>query len=207
MAVSNHTIARLTRYRQVLQHYQQYNTDFIYSDEIASSLHLTAARVRKDLSILKISGRKKAGYPIQALLSAFDRILDSERPHTAVVVGSNPLGLALARDPLFSANKIRITAVFGDKPPAGSAAAKIPVRPLRALVAYVKQHRTGHAILAATDPGAQRAMDHILLSGIRSVLSLSPLELKVPQDCVVSRINLVHEFEKLVYYTHESRHP
>lgn len=207
MAVSTRTIARLTRYRQILQGYQQYHTDFIYSDEIASALHLTAAQVRKDLSLLKIKGRKKAGYPIAQLLSAFDRILDKENPHSAVLVGGNPLALGLLEDPLFSAHNIRVTAAFGDPGAALATLKKGSLRPLTELVSYVKRHKTAHAILAITGPFAQRAMDLIILSGIRSVLSLSPVELKAPQGCVVLRINLVHEFEKLVYYTHEGRNP
>lgn len=204
-AVSGRTIARLTRYREILRGYQQYKTEYIFSEEIAVALRLTAAQVRKDLSLLKIKGRKKAGYPVAALLQAFDRILDRERPQTAIMVGNGPLAQGLVDDPLFGSHNIRIAAVFDPDGPGNGDERKVRVFPLSELIPYVKKHRPAHAILAVTDPLAQRAMDWLVLAGLRSILSLSPLELKAPRGCVVIHINLVHEFEKLVYYSNASR--
>jgi len=204
MNASRKIILRLCRYRNILYRFRQYGTLSIFSEELAEALSLTAAQVRKDFSVFKIQGRKKAGYRVEGLIETFNHILEKTKIQKTILVGLNPLGIGLALDSLLSDNNIIVVAAFGETAELSRAHAMLPnlqIYSTDKLISFVRQEKIRHAILTVTTPLAQRALDQLMLAGVRSVLSLSPTELRVPKNCIYNTVNLVSEFDNLIYFT------
>jgi redox-sensing transcriptional repressor len=98
MEISKRVVARLCRYRTTLQRFRQYGMKAIFSEELAQSLGLTSAQVRKDFSLFHITGKKKAGYRIDLLMNQFNRILEKTRVQRVVILGAGAIGQALVTD-------------------------------------------------------------------------------------------------------------
>jgi redox-sensing transcriptional repressor len=178
----------------------------IFSEELAQALGLTSAQVRKDFSLFKIPGKKKAGYRIDRLMRQFDRILKKTRVQRVVVLGAGPLGLALLRDPFLSDRGISVTAVFDEGKKASALPSRIegvPVLPFSKLIAFVRSQDIKYCVIAATGGNAQRMLDEAVLSGIRGILNLTPFELKAPRTCTMIPVNLVAEIENLIFFTQQ----
>jgi len=204
MDVSKRVIARFCRYRNALMRFRQYGMKAIFSEELAQALGLTSAQVRKDFSIFKIPGKKKAGYRIDQLMKQFDRILDKTHVQHVVILGAGPMGLALVKDPFLADRGINVSAIFEEEKKTPGLPAQIegiPILPISKLVAFVRSECIRYCVVAATDNSAQRMLDEAIISGVRGVLNLTPFELKVPKSCTMNSVNLVAEIENLVFFT------
>jgi redox-sensing transcriptional repressor len=206
MDISKRVIARFCRYRNALMRFRQYGMKAIFSEELAQALGLTSAQVRKDFSIFKIPGKKKAGYRIDQLMKQFDRILDKTHVQHVVILGAGPMGLALVRDPFLTDRGVSVSAIFDEAKKISGLPAQIgdvAVLPISKLVAFVRSENIKYCVVAATDNSAQQMLDEAIISGIRGVLNFTPFELKVPKSCTINSVNLVAEIENLVFFTQQ----
>ena len=80
------TIERLSMYRRVLQTYQDNQSEFIYSHELASLLHLTPVQVRRDIMLIGYTGTQRKGYSVRELIEKISQILDGGAQINAVIV-------------------------------------------------------------------------------------------------------------------------
>jgi redox-sensing transcriptional repressor len=202
-------ISRLSLYHTALRRMKTYGMPTIYSCDIADMLGITAVQVRKDFSMLKISGKKKVGYNVDQLVRDIDRLLQKSEAHHAVLCGYDRNGAALFLDQLITSQGLIIDAVFDDQQPAGNdiaAIGDIPVKPLESLVRFVSQNGIRFGIIATSGRRAQRMMDLLVLSGIKGVLNLSGADLKCPRECVINSVSVAREFEKIVYYVNNGPH-
>lgn len=77
----------------------------------------------------------------------------------------------------------------------------MPVYPLEMIPEIVHQHNVKIAIIAVPASATQRVTDILVISGIRVIMTLSPVNLKVPEGIFVRYISLINALESLVYYT------
>ncbi|MBL8029097.1 MAG: redox-sensing transcriptional repressor Rex [Fibrobacteres bacterium] len=195
-------ILRLCRYLNYFITMKGYGAVNCLSDEIADALKLTPAQVRKDFSVFKITGRKKAGYKTAELIPLLTKILSRNNVRNAIVAGTNPLGAALLTEPILLKNQINLLAAFSDDPAfPRSAALTCPLLQYSELRRFVKEHNIKYAILTVTSDKAQAVLDKIVLSGITSILSFSTSELKVPAHCNLHNINIAAEFDNMVFFS------
>jgi redox-sensing transcriptional repressor len=203
MRVSQKAITRLSQYRDILHRFKEYGSQWIYSCDLAAAMGSTAAQVRKDFSIFAIPGKKKVGYEIDTLIKHINTHLQKDSQHTAILAGLSLSGVSLIKEQLLAAQGISIAAAFDAgtaKAAAKSSLAGVPVMPLDKMIEFVTTHSIKLGIIAATDGSAQRILDLMAMAGIRGVLNLAPTDLKSPRNCVVNSVNLVREFEKMVYF-------
>jgi redox-sensing transcriptional repressor len=206
MNVSSRVISRICRYRNVLNRFRQYGMKAVFSEELAQALGLTSAQVRKDFSIFKIPGKKKAGYRLDLLSRQFNRILEKTKIQQVVVLGAGPLGLAITQEPLLSEYGIAVAAIVDREEKIKSLPEQIegiPLLPLARLIPLVRVQNLKYCILTEVGPYAQRLLDEAIVAGIRGVLNLSPFELKAPKACTLNAINLVAEIENMIYFTQQ----
>jgi|WetSurMetagenome_2_1015567.scaffolds.fasta_scaffold00061_40 redox-sensing transcriptional repressor len=197
------SVSRLSRYRGLLCRVREYDVKWMFSEEIAAALGITAAQVRKDFSHFGVTGRRKMGYQVEAILRHLDAILGKDEPASAVLAGFGPLGKSLYKEYFSNDKAIRIVAAFDRSvhsavrhdPDTG-----IPVYPLAALSEFVADKGIRIGVITFADKTAQNALDLMVLGGILGILSLSPVELKSPKHCFVNSVNVLREFENVVFF-------
>jgi redox-sensing transcriptional repressor len=197
------TIARLSRYRNTLLQFKSYGLSWIYSDQIASSLGITAAQVRKDFSLFGVTGKRKMGYHIEIILENLNKILGKNERQKAIIAGFGPLGKAFYSDYLVNEKGVEITTAFDD--PSKFLNGKdtetgLTILPFSEITTYITAQSVQFGIIAIPDKTAQRVLDMMVLAGIKGILSLSSIELKSPSSCFVNSINLLREFENVLFF-------
>jgi redox-sensing transcriptional repressor len=206
MKIGKKAVTRLSRYKDALGTFKSYGIDRFYSWDLASALGLTAAQVRKDFSIFNVEGKKKVGYSVDSLTARIGEILGKNKIQTAVLCGTGLLGKTIVAEGLFSGAHVRLVAAFDDP---GEKNVKnvfnLPVHPLDDLTGFVRDNKVTIGIIAAAGVHAQRFLDHLVLAGIRGVLSLANNDLKAPRACVVANVNLSRELENVMYFVNNQQ--
>jgi len=186
-----------------LLQFKSYGLSWIYSDQIATSLGITAAQVRKDFSHFGVTGKRKIGYHIDVILENLSKILGKNERQKAIIAGFGPLGRALYSDYLAKDKGIEIVAAFDDSNNHSNDTdpdIKIPVFPMAEITSVITAQSIQFGIIAIPDKNAQHILDMMVLAGIRGILSLSAIEMKAPSICFVNSINLLREFEKVLFF-------
>jgi NADH/NAD ratio-sensing transcriptional regulator Rex len=80
--------------------------------QLATSLRVTAAQVRKDLAYFGQFGQPGVGYHVAPLIDDLRRILGTDRTWSVVVVGAGDLGSALLRYRGFRKKGFDVVAAF-----------------------------------------------------------------------------------------------
>lgn len=193
-------ILRLSRYKNELYRFKDLGFIKIFSEYLAEAVSVTSAQVRKDFSLFGISGNKRGGYNIDALIEKLNSILGKNQLQRVVLVGAGSLGSALLKYKSFEKQGIKIEAAFDIDPAKCSQKVGIPVLPIAELDAYVKKADIKIAILCVPEIAAQSTFDLMIKAGIKGVLNFSPIQLKTPGECIVSNVNLEEELENLIYF-------
>jgi len=200
MITTKNCIIRLSRYKNALYRFQALGFVKVFSDNLAESVGVTAALVRKDFSVFGISGNKKGGYQIEALLEKLNSILGKDRLQKVIVIGAGYIGSALMRYRGFEGEGIKITAGFDIDPSKVNRSASVPILPLEEVKGFIKSYGIKIAVLAVPDIAAQEVVDIICANGIKGILNFAPLRLKSPECCIISNVNLEIELENLIYF-------
>jgi redox-sensing transcriptional repressor len=208
MLTNTKSVARLSRYRIALYRFKSFQSPWILSEQLAASLGITAAQVRKDFSVFGVTGKRKSGYNVDVLLEKLDALLGKNERNKAIIAGFGPLGKTLYREYFKKDMALEVMAAFDEtaSDPAGiDEETGLHVLPIEALVSYVARHRIPYGIIAAASGSAQRFLDRMVLAGIRGIVNFSAVELKIPKTCVIRDINPVRELENVIYFTRQHR--
>jgi redox-sensing transcriptional repressor len=202
------SVSRLSRYRNALCRFKSYGVPWVYSDQIASSLGITAAQVRKDFSHFGVTGKRKIGYHVDQIIELLNTILGKNEQTRAIIAGFGPLGRALYTEYLVKDRGMKIVAAFDARHDTGTPqdAKTLPVLPYSKIISFAVENRIEFGIITIPDTTAQRVLDLMVLAGIKGVMSLSPVELKNPKKCFVNSIDLLREFEKVVFFGNGNGH-
>ncbi len=206
MISNKNCIIRLSKYKNALVRFKTLGFIKIFSEYLADAVGVTSAQVRKDFSLFGISGNKRGGYQIDALITKLNSILGKNEIQNVVLVGAGQLGSALVRYNSFEKEGIKISAAFDIDPAKITAGAKnsVPVLPLDEAIKFIQKNNIKIAILTVPDVAAQQTFDILMAAGIKGVLNFAPIELKAPSDCIVNNVNLAVELENLIYFVNAS---
>jgi redox-sensing transcriptional repressor len=200
MIGSKRVILRLSRYRNALTRFQALGFIKIFSEYLADAVGVTSAQVRKDFSLFGVSGNKRGGYQIDALIAKLSSILGKNETQKVILVGAGQLGSALLNYRNFEKEGIKIVAAFDIDPAKHLQKNSIPVLSLEQITKFIKSNDIKIAIVTVPDVAAQATLDILVKAGIKGVLNFAPIELKVPVECVISNVNLAAELENLLYF-------
>ncbi|MFW5959803.1 MAG: redox-sensing transcriptional repressor Rex [Chitinivibrionales bacterium] len=195
----NH-VTRISMYKSVVKRMRALGMNKVFSENIADALGLTAAQVRKDFSTFGITGRKRAGYSIEELLSDLNTLLGKDSVRDAVVAGYGSLGRAVSGYMGFEREMIRIRAVFERDEKRLVREADIPVLPVDEMEKYISENGIRLGIIAVPDEAAQGVLDRFVSSGIKGVMNFASGPLRVPENIVVHDIDLNLAMETLTFY-------
>ena len=194
-------IIRLLRYKNALHRLNALGFVKVFSDNLADAVGVEASQVRKDFSLFGISGNKRGGYQVDALIAKLDSLMGKNELQKVIIVGAGNIGTALMKYKGFEKESVRIAACFDTDP--GRVANKIndiPVLPMEQLKDFVKSRKIKVGIIAVPDTAAQGVLDQMLAAGIKGVLNFAPIRLKAAGDCVINNVNLILELETIIYF-------
>ncbi len=200
MVTNKNCIIRLSRYKNALNRFKSLGFVKIFSDYLADAVGVTSAQVRKDFSVFGISGNKRGGYQVDALIEKLNNILGKNEIQNVILVGAGNLGSALMKYKNFEREGIRIVAAFDIDPSKHNANAPLPVLPLDQADTFAAQNKIKIAILCVPDISAQQTLDLLIKAGVKGILNFAPIQLKAPQECIVNNVNLEVQLENLVYF-------
>lgn len=200
MQINRNCIIRLSRYKNALSRLKTLGFVKVFSENLADAVGVTACQVRKDFSMFGVTGSKRGGYQIDALIESLNTILGKNEIRKVIIAGAGNIGTALLRYKGFEEEGIKIAAVFDIDPTKINHDSLIPVFPLEALKEYIKNNKIEIGIIAVPDVAAQQVMDAMVSSGIKGVLNFAPIRLRGPEECVINNVNIELELENVIYY-------
>lgn len=201
-------VLRLARYLRVLQKLKGLGFVKVFSNNLGDAIGATPAVVRKDFSVIGISGNKRGGYVIDSLIERLTEVLGKNEIERVIVVGCGRIGTALLTFREFSREGIRVVAGFDSSEDRLDPSAPTPVLPMGDLPGFVEEKKIEVAVLAVPDPVATSVFELMVDAGIRGVLNFTSVELKCgaaceedgcTQECTVHNVNIGLEIENLFY--------
>jgi redox-sensing transcriptional repressor len=198
--VSESTVARLSLYLRVLEEVLAAGETNISSGELAQGCGVTAAQVRKDLSLFGTFGKRGLGYSIPDLTIALRTILGLERRWRVALVGAGKIGAALLGYHDFQRQGFFIEAVFDSDPrKVGMRWQGHVVQDDADMEAVLAAEPVDIAILAVPADSAQAVAERVVASGVRAILNFAPVKLDVPTGVALKNVNMAAELESLSY--------
>lgn len=197
---------RLLDYRLSLLHLKNVGFKNVYSYIIAKETGFSAALVRKDLSRLRVKGKRRGGYEIDHVLDIIDNYYGNRDVKNVILVGMGNIGSAMAQYKGFEDQKLKIVAGF-DIDPAKYNRKKfsIPVYAVDKCCEVIENQRIDAAIVAVPAISAQGVCDQLVKYGITGIMNFSPVNLKAPENVYISNIRLTDELLNVVYHSTQKK--
>lgn len=193
-------VRRLSLYLRQLEHLAERGIDKVSSSQLAGSLQVSAAQVRKDLAHFGQFGRPGVGYRVRPLIDELRRILGTDKTWNVIVVGAGNLGSALLQYKGFLKRGFRFVAAFDvARGKIGRHIGNVRVRHMGELARIVRRHRVKLAILAVPADAAQRVAERLCKAGIKGILNFAPATLAAPPDVAVGPIDLAASLEQMSF--------
>ena len=196
------TIKRLSIYMRVLKDLEKRGVEVVYSAELADICGVNAAQIRKDLTYFGEFGIRGVGYYVKELHFDIRKILGLINVRNVVLIGVGNLGRALASYKSFGEHGYNfVAAVDVDPHKIGTALPSgLLIRPLSELKKIAADLKVDIAIITTSPPAAQEAAEAAAAAGIRGILNFAPVQLSLPPNVRLKRVDLTTEFDNLAYH-------
>jgi redox-sensing transcriptional repressor len=192
--------ARLSLYLRCLEGWLRDGSEKVSSKQIAETLGLSDAQIRRDLTCLGNLGQPGVGYAIPNLIRAIRQALGLNRTWIAVLVGVGNLGRALLRYRGFHQQGFRIAALFDSDPTiVGKTFEGLTVHPLENLKEVVRTSNAELGLLTVPGEPAQAVAEQLAEAGIRGILNFAPTLLRLPKSVRLVNVDLTIQLEQLAY--------
>ena len=200
------TVIRLSIYSRQLSNLRKAGVETVSSEEIANSVGVSSAQVRKDLAYFGEFGTRGVGYPVDELLGNLTKILGLNREWNLAIIGAGKLGSALALYEGFRQRGFSIRAIVDvDQNRVGVDLAGVVVDPLDRLEALVKERDISIGIITVPAAQAQQTTDRLVGAGVAAILNFSPQVLRVPPEVVLRNVDLAVNLKVLSFNLSHNR--
>jgi redox-sensing transcriptional repressor len=194
-------VGRLPLYLRALQRMKQENHLITSSQELGTRLGMSAAQIRKDLSLFGEFGKQGTGYQVDYLIEKLRQILHVDRVWEMVVVGAGDIGHALSRYQGFANRGFRVVMVFDNDPSKiGTQVGSFIIQPMERLIRSIRSQNIRVAMLAVPTDQAQLVSDLLVEAGIKAILNYAPISLSVPEGVHVQNTDPVTHLQRMSYY-------
>ncbi len=194
------TVERLLMYRRLLIQMTEHDQVRIFSHELAASANNTPAQVRRDLMLAACQGSRGQGYRIADLLRRINTLFSRAQRPKAALMGVGHLGQALLGYFHTQDTLIDLIAAFDtDLQKANRMVAGFYCYPSEKLAFIAREYRIKLGIIAVPAAEAQSVAQLMIRAGIRGILNLAPIPLRVPQGVVVEQVDITTKLEKIAF--------
>lgn len=198
------TIYRLSLYLRCLARLRDNRIETVSSETLAKVAGVKPTQLRKDLTYLGQFGTRGLGYDVVELSRTISNELGTTRLQPVILVGAGHLGLALLSYRGFEKEGFEIVAGFDVEPRRRrEKQVKQPILGMEDLPKFVAEHKIKMAIITVPAAAAQEVTNQLVTCGITGILNFAPLVLHVPEEVMVSYVNLAIELENLSYFIQE----
>ncbi|MDR1302675.1 MAG: redox-sensing transcriptional repressor Rex [Treponema sp.] len=185
------SVRRLPSYLHIIRQALREGSHYISGTFIAQELNLEPIQVRKDLSITRIKGKPKKGYPVGPLIEAIEQFLGWDTIREVVLVGAGNLGTALLGYQELQRHGFRVVAAFDVNPEKiGSRIHEVPVFGVEIMKSTILTLGVKTALLTVPSGSAQGITEILIKSGIEGIWNFTNVKLKVPDTVVVQKEDL-----------------
>jgi redox-sensing transcriptional repressor len=198
------TIYRLSIYLRCLARLRENGISTVSSEALAQAAGVKPTQLRKDLAYFGTFGTRGLGYDVTDLSKKIADELGTSHLQPVVLVGVGHLGLALLSYRGFGKEGFEIVAAF-DAEPHRLRDKKIrqPILGMNQLPDFVREHGVKMSILTVPAAAAQEVANQLVAAGIVGIMNFAPIPLSVPEEVMVSNVNLAIELENLSYFIRE----
>jgi redox-sensing transcriptional repressor len=194
-------VGRLPRYLQALQHLHRDGQKTTSSQELGEKVGISAAQIRKDLSLFGEFGKQGTGYSIPFLIDQLQTILKVHQVWDIVLVGAGDLGHAIANYGGFANRGFRITLAFDNDPnKIGKKIGNLTIQDSALLAQKVKEAHIEVAMLTVPAVVAQETAEALAQAGIRAILNYAPITLNIDPTIHVETIDPIFQLQHMTYY-------
>jgi len=203
--VKETVIKRLSLYMHYLMEQEERGETLVSSSDIAQVCGVTAGLVRKDLARFGRLGVKGIGYHLPDLCQGIKTILGLEHRLHIAIVGRSDLGLCGISFKEFLTDNYVLVAIFDtktavtDRHLASDIPATIDIQPISRLDEVAQRKKIDMAIVNTMPSEVQEVVDQVVTGGIRGIINLSPLYVKVPRGFIIKNVCFATEQDTLVY--------
>ena len=185
------TLKRLPWYLSNAKLMRERGELYVSSTQISKQISIDASQVAKDLSFVKLAGRPRVGYEINALIEVLEDFLGFTSLHKAFLFGVGSLGGALLQDSGLRHFGLEIVAAFDVKPElVGTEVNGIPVYHSDDFLKIMEREDVNIGILTVPINIAQEITDKMVAGGIKAVWNFTPFKIRVPENIVVQNTSL-----------------
>jgi len=197
--LSRATVRRLSQYLRSLGSSDRAGGT-VSSLDLARSVGVSAAQVRRDLAALGHLGQRGIGYDAAALATAIRRTLGIDRTWRAVLVGVGNLARALLRYRGFHDQGFFIVGLF-DADPAkiGQTIDGLTVESSASIPIRVAELQAELGILTVPSEHAQPVAESLIAGGVKGILNFAPVLLRTPDRVRVVAVDLAIQLEQLAF--------
>jgi redox-sensing transcriptional repressor len=195
------TIYRLSIYLRCLQRLKANDIRTVSSEALAQVAGVKPTQLRKDLTYFGQFGTRGLGYDVEQLTRMITNLLGTSSLQPVVLVGVGNLGTALLSYRGFQEEGFEIVAAF-DMDVKRFRDRKLPVGVfgIDKLPEVIREQHVKMAIITVPAKAAQEVANTLVHAGITGILNFAPIVLVVPEEVMVSNVNLAIELENLSYF-------
>ena len=185
------TLQRLPWYLSNAKLMREKGETYVSSTQISKQTNIDASQAAKDLSYVKIAGRTRVGYEVNALIDVLEDFLGFTRLHKAFLFGVGSLGSALLRDSGLSQFGLKIVGAFDINPElVGKEINGIHIYHSDEFEKVMEQAGVRIGVLTVPINMAQEITDKMVEGGIEAVWNFTPFRIRVPEHIVVQNTSL-----------------
>lgn len=185
------TLRRLPWYLSNIKLMKERGEQYVSSTQISRQINVDASQIAKDLSFVKIAGRTRVGYEIDALIEVLESFLGFTRLHQAYLFGVGSLGGALLRDSGLHHFGLEIVGAFDVNPDlVGTEINGIPIYHSDTFEDHARREGVPIGVLTVPINIAQEVTDQMVAGGIKAVWNFTPFRIRVPEQIVVQNTSL-----------------
>lgn len=185
------TLRRLPWYLAFIKLLKGKGEAFVSSTQIAKEINVDSSQVAKDLSYVKVSGKTRVGYEIDALIEVLEDFLGFNSQHRAFIFGVGSLGGALLQDSGLSQYGVDIVAGFDTRTDlAGTVVNGIPIFHIDEFLTKQKEYKATIGIITVPVENAQGVTDQVIAGGIKALWNFTPFRIRVPEHIVVQNTSM-----------------
>ena len=190
--ISDSVIKRLPRYYRFLGDLKAEGVSKISSAELAKRMKITASQIRQDFNCFGGFGQQGYGYNIDILREEIGKIIGTDRPKKAILVGVGNLGRALAQHICFETKGFVLIGLFDNKEAIiGQMVKNIPIRNVSTLDEFCRENRPEAAFICTPRTSSQIICDQLVKLGVKGFLNFSHTDLTLNHpDITVENIHL-----------------
>lgn len=185
------TLRRLPWYLSNVKLMKARGEHFVSSTLLSKETGIDSAQIAKDLSYVKISGRTRVGYDVDAMISVLEEFLWPKEVHKAYLFGVGNLGAALLQDSGLKQFGLEIVGAFDVRDDViGKEINGIKIYNIKDFPEIVKDSNVMIGVLTVPIEVAQSTTDMMVENGIKGVWNFTPFRIRVPQNIVVQNTSL-----------------